>query len=85
MYADVALKGRKNLIAGANKEDFHLKKRNSWRDFGVTEYADLPQCQRGEGWPQFGAPLKVAKAVEIGHIFKLGYKYSESMAPRPRP
>jgi prolyl-tRNA synthetase len=82
MYADVALKGRKNLIAGANKEDFHLKNVTPGRDFGVTEYADLRNVSEGEGCPNCGAPLKVAKAVEIGHIFKLGYKYSESMGAR---
>jgi len=82
MYADVALKGRKNLIAGANKEDFHLKHVTPGRDFGVTDYADLRNAAEGEGCPNCGAPLKVAKAVEIGHIFKLGYKYSESMGAR---
>jgi prolyl-tRNA synthetase len=82
MYADTALKGRKNLIAGANKEDFHLKNVTPGRDFGVTEYADLRNVSEGEGCPNCGSPLKVAKAVEIGHIFKLGYKYSESMGAR---
>src|SRR5437868_660449 len=82
MYADTALKGRKNLIVGANKEDFHLKNVTPGRDFGVTEYADLRNVAEGEGCPNCGAPLKVAKAVEIGHIFKLGYKYSESMGAR---
>src|SRR3954454_19099826 len=82
MYADAALKGRKNLIVGANKEDFHLKNVTPGRDFGVTEYADLRNVAEGEGCPKCGAPLKVAKAVEIGHIFKLGYKYSESMGAR---
>ena len=82
MYADLALKGRKNLIAGANKEDFHLKNVTPGRDFGVTEYADLRNVAEAEGCPKCGAPLTVAKAVEIGHIFKLGYKYSESMGAR---
>src|SRR3954463_7043314 len=82
MYADLALKGRKNLIAGANKEDFHLKHVTAGRDFGVTDYADLRNVAEGEGCPKCGAPLKVSKAVEIGHIFKLGYKYSESMGAR---
>ena len=82
MYADLSLKGRKNLIAGANKEDFHLRNVTPGRDFGVTEYADLRNVSEGEGCPNCGAPLKVAKAVEIGHIFKLGYKYSESMGAR---
>src|SRR3954471_13598716 len=82
MYADAALKGRKNLIAGANKEDFHVRNITPGKDFGVTEYADLRNVAEGEGCPSCGSPLKVAKAVEIGHIFKLGYKYSESMGAR---
>src|SRR5438270_2455209 len=82
MYADLALRGRKNLIAGANKEDFHLKNVTPGRDFSVTQYADLRNVAAGEGCPNCGAPLNVAKAVEIGHIFKLGYKYSESMGAR---
>jgi prolyl-tRNA synthetase len=82
MYADIALQGRKNLIAGANKEDFHLRNVTPGKDFGVTEYADLRNAAEGEGCPNCDAPLKVAKAVEIGHIFKLGYKYSESMGAR---
>src|SRR3954451_20357064 len=82
MYADLALKGSKNLIVGANKEDFHLNNVTPGRDFEVTEYADLRNVAEGEGCPNCGSPLKVAKAVEIGHIFKLGYKYSESMGAR---
>jgi prolyl-tRNA synthetase len=52
------------------------------RDFSVQTWADLRSVQEGEACPNCGSPLKVAKAVEIGHIFKLGYKYSESMGAR---
>jgi prolyl-tRNA synthetase len=81
---DDALRGRKNLIAGANKEDYHLKNVTPGRDFPVadTQWAELRSVNEGEGCPKCGSPLKVAKAVEIGHIFKLGYKYSESMGAR---
>jgi prolyl-tRNA synthetase len=82
ILGDNALKGRKNLIAGANKENFHLRNVTPGRDFGVTEWVDLRNAAAGEGCVNCGAPLKVAKAVEIGHIFKLGYKYSESMGLR---
>jgi prolyl-tRNA synthetase len=82
ILADNALKGRKNLISGANKEDFHLRNVTPGRDFGVTEWVDLRNAAEGEGCIKCGAPLRVAKAVEIGHIFKLGYKYSESMGLR---
>jgi prolyl-tRNA synthetase len=84
VLVDRALLGRKNLIAGANKEDYHLRNVTPGRDFRVDEqmWADLRAVEAGERCPNCGEPLKVAKAVEIGHIFKLGYKYSESMGAR---
>ena len=84
VLVDSALLNRKNLIAGANKEDYHLRNVTPGRDFKVEEsqYVDLRAVEAGEGCPNCGTPLKVAKAVEIGHIFKLGYKYSESMGAR---
>ncbi|MCU1285701.1 MAG: prolyl-tRNA synthetase [Acidobacteriales bacterium] len=82
IIVDSALKGRKNLVAGANKENYHLKNVTPERDFPVANWADLRNASEGEGCPNCGAPLKVAKAVEIGHIFKLGYKYAESMGAR---
>jgi prolyl-tRNA synthetase len=82
VLVDRALLGRKNLIAGANKADYHLRNVTPERDFMVSEWADLRSVAEGEGCPHCGTPLKVAKAVEIGHIFKLGYKYSESMGAR---
>ena len=82
VYVDKALEGRTNLIAGANKEDYHLRNVTPGRDFAVKQYADLRNVEAGEGCPNCGTPMTVAKAVEIGHIFKLGYKYSESMGAR---
>jgi prolyl-tRNA synthetase len=84
VFVDRALLGRKNLIAGANKQDYHLRNVTPGRDFqvGESEWVDLRSVEQGEGCPNCGAPLKVAKAVEIGHIFKLGYRYSESMGLR---
>ena len=79
LLADTALKGRKNLIAGANKENYHLKNLTPGRDFHPTEWVDLRNAAAGEGCPNCGQPLEVGKAMEIGHIFKLGCKYSESM------
>ena len=79
---DEALEGRKNLIAGANKEDYHLKNVTPERDFQPTAYADLRSVTAGEACPNCGARLRIDTAVEIGHIFKLGYKYSESMGAR---
>jgi prolyl-tRNA synthetase len=82
LLVDKALEGRKNLIAGANKEDYHLKNVTPSRNFQPTVYVDLRNVAAGEACPNCGAPLRIDTAVEIGHIFKLGYKYSESMGAR---
>ncbi len=82
VLVDEALRGRKNLVSGANRENYHLWNVTPERDFAVPQWVDLRSVEAGEGCPQCGEPLQVAKAVEIGHIFKLGYKYSESMGAR---
>jgi prolyl-tRNA synthetase len=76
---DEVLRGRKNMLGGANKENHHLRNLTPDVNFQHTGYADLRSVVEGEGCPRCGHPLKLAKAVEIGHIFKLGYKYSKSM------
>ncbi len=82
LLVDKALEGRANLIAGANKEDYHLKNLTPGKDFHPTAYADLRAVTAGEGCPNCGNSLRIDTAVEIGHIFKLGYRYSESMGAR---
>jgi prolyl-tRNA synthetase len=82
LLVDEALEGRANLIAGANKEDYHLKNLTPGKDFHPTAYADLRAVTVGEGCPNCGKALRIDTAVEIGHIFKLGYRYSESMGAR---
>jgi len=82
LIVDEALKGRTNLISGANKEDYHLKNITPGVNFEPTAYADLRAVVAGDGCPNCGASLRIDTAVEIGHIFKLGYKYSESMGAR---
>jgi prolyl-tRNA synthetase len=82
LLVDQALEGRKNLISGANKEDYHLKNVTPGHNFQPTAYADLRAVTAGEACPPCGTPLRIDTAVEIGHIFKLGYKYSESMGAR---
>jgi prolyl-tRNA synthetase len=79
---DSALQGRTNLVSGANKQDYHLRNVTPGRDFTVERWADLRTVNEGEACPSCGTPLVVGQAVEIGHIFKLGYKYSESMGLR---
>jgi prolyl-tRNA synthetase len=81
IVADEALRGRRNMICGANKDDFHLKNVTIGKDF-EAEFADLRQVAAGDRTADGEGVLEVRKAMEIGHIFKLGYKYSESMGLR---
>ena len=82
LLVDKTLEGRVNLIAGANKENYHLKNLTPGKDFHPTAYADLRAVTAGEGCPNCGNALRIDTAVEIGHIFKLGYRYSDSMGAR---
>jgi len=89
VIVDKSLEGRKNLVAGANKLDYHLRNVVPGRDFTWTIAADIRNVNEGEACPQpahDGNPcagkLVVGRAVEVGHIFKLGYKYTESMGAR---
>ncbi len=76
---DNGLVGRVNMICGANKIDYHLKNVTPGKDFQYTVAADVRNVVAGEGCPTCGSALRIDTAVEIGHIFKLGYKYSHSM------
>ena len=82
LLVDGALEGRTNLIGGANKEDYHLKNLTPGKDFHPTAYADLRSVTAGEACPNCGKVLRIDRAVEIGHIFRLGYRYTESMGAR---
>jgi prolyl-tRNA synthetase len=78
--ADVALKNRRNMTTGANKDEHHLRGVDIARDIKPDKWADLRSVVSGEGCPRCEqGTLEVFKAMEIGHIFKLGTKYSESM------
>ncbi len=79
---DAALTGRENMICGANQLDYHLRNVSIARDVTATLTEDIRNVTEGEPDPIAGSPLRLGKAVEIGHIFKLGYKYSESMGAR---
>jgi len=80
IVADHALRSRRNMTTGANIDDYHLRGIDVGRDIKVDQWADLRTVTSGERCPQCEAgTLEVAKALEIGHIFKLGTKYSESM------
>ncbi|WP_263359392.1 proline--tRNA ligase [Acidicapsa ligni] len=81
---DRTLEGRKNMVAGANKLDYHLRNVTAGRDFSWTISGDIRTVNEGEACPTPGCDgrLIVGKAVEIGHIFKLGYKYTEAMGAK---
>ncbi len=80
IIADLALRGRRNMTTGANTDDYHIRGVDIERDISVDEWADLRAVNAGEGCPNCeNGTLEVFKALEIGHIFKLGTKYSVSM------
>ncbi len=78
IWADQALQGRRDLVCGANKDDYHLLHVSPGRDFEAP-FVELREIELGDICLSCGEPLEVAKALEIGHIFKLGRKYSDSM------
>jgi len=80
IVADSALKNRHNMTTGANKDDHHLRGVDIARDIPVDEWFDFRTVEAGEGCPRCETGvLEVFKGMEIGHIFKLGTKYSQSM------
>ncbi|MEX2264889.1 MAG: proline--tRNA ligase [Bryobacteraceae bacterium] len=79
--ADHALRERRNMIAGANRDDYHLRNVTPAEDF-MAEFRDLRQAAEGDTCRNCGGPLELKKTIEIGHIFKLGYRYSEAMGLR---
>lgn len=78
LLADAALEGRRNMIAGANRSGFHLRNVTPGRDFRAR-FADLREAEDGDLDIASGEPVRRRKAIEVGHIFKLGYKYSRSL------
>lgn len=79
VIADEALRGRRNMFTGANVDDVHLRGVDVERDIVVGQWADLREVMVGEACPRCGQPLQIHKAIEVGHIFKLGDKYSEAL------
>jgi len=79
VLADDTLKGAMGMTTGANEDGFHFRNVNIDRDIKVTRWADLRTVIAGEPCPNCGAPLKVQRAIEVGHVFKLGTKYSNSL------
>lgn len=79
IVADYAVKALSNFVVGGNEPDTHYLDANWQRDFVVERFADLRNAQAGDTAPRGTGALKVAKGIEVGHVFMLGTKYSESM------
>jgi prolyl-tRNA synthetase len=82
VFIDNRLVGLSGLVTGANKDGFHLRNVSVPRDLAHAVAADLRTINAGEPCPRCGHPLTVGKALEVGHIFKLGTRYSETMGAR---
>lgn len=79
IIADRKVQDVKNAVVGANEDGFHYTGANAGRDFQVTEYVDIREVKEGEPSPDGYGVLNFARGIEIGHIFKLGTRYSDSM------
>jgi prolyl-tRNA synthetase len=79
VYADLALKGAGGMTTGANEDGFHLRNISLERDIQVSTWADLRTVIAGELTVETGEPLKIQRAIEVGHVFKLGTKYSVAL------
>jgi prolyl-tRNA synthetase len=78
VVADEALRGRRDMVTGANTDDVHLRGVDVGRDITVGRWADLREVAAGEPCPGCGEPLELLPAIEVGHIFKLGYKFTKT-------
>jgi len=78
VLADEALRGRRDMVTGANTDDFHLRGVDVARDIGVGTWADLREVAAGEPCIRCGQPLELVPTIEVGHIFKLGYKFTKA-------
>ncbi len=76
IIADLALKGRRDMATGANTDDVHLTGVDVDRDIAVGTWADLREVAAGEPCPRCGTPLELVRGIEVGHIFKLGRKFT---------
>jgi prolyl-tRNA synthetase len=79
VIADVSLKGRSNWIVGGNRKDYHLGGVNVGRDFPEPQWADVTTVVAGDPCPRCATPLEIYRGIEVGHVFKLGTKYSDAM------
>jgi len=79
MIVDYSLMNRQNLVAGANREDYHVRNVNLQRDVPGAAFADLRLIREGDPCPRCSGEMCFARGIEVGHVFKLGTKYSKAM------
>ncbi len=79
MLADLELRNRTRMTTGANRDGFHVRGVSVERDISGAQFVDLREAREGEGSPNGGGALQSARAIELGHVFKLGNKYSKAM------
>lgn len=79
VIADYSIMNMRNCVIGANKENYHMVNCNNGRDFTIAEFADVRFVTEGDVCPRCGGPISFARGIEVGHVFKLGTKYSQTM------
>jgi prolyl-tRNA synthetase len=79
VVADNALKSMENFVVGGNEKDLHLRNVNHGRDFKPSLFSDLRTIAPGDACPRCGGPIAFGRGIEVGHVFKLGVKYSKAM------
>ncbi|UQW98417.1 proline--tRNA ligase [Rummeliibacillus sp. G93] len=79
VIADLGIKSIRNGVCGANEEGFHYKNVNPGRDFAIDHFEDIRFIQVGDPTPDGQGTIKFAEGIEVGHVFKLGTKYSDAM------
>ncbi len=82
ILADLAVKSMSDFVVGANRADTHLAGASHGRDFSVEAFADLRQAEHGDPCPRCDGRLEIWRGIEVGHVFKLGTKYSEALGAK---
>lgn len=82
ILADYSLENMKNMVMGANRQDYHIRNVNVGRDFRVNDFVDLRTVKAGDACPRCRGAIQFARGIEVGHVFKLGTKYSKAMGAR---
>ena len=79
MVADLAIQGMKNFVTGGNRNDLHLKNVNMGRDFNVERFGDIRMITSRDSCARCGEEIRFGRGIEVGHVFKLGTKYSQAL------